>query len=137
MLNPDEEKALAWIRTMTPSSAVVQMEPTVRDRDLSPGGWGERWSLIPSFAERRMAAGLPISLMRIPEYGDKSAQVKTIYQTADPKEAWTIAHRLRIAFLYVDGLDRKVYEGAAKFDASPGFFTPVFRSGEVGVYEIK
>jgi hypothetical protein len=137
MLHPDEEKALAWIRRTTPSTALVQMEPTVRDRDLSPGDWGERWSLIPSFAERRMAAGLPISLMRVPEYSEKSALVKTIYQTTDPYEAWTIAHRLRIAFLYVDGLDRHVYEGAAKFDASPRYFTPAFRSGEVAVYEVK
>jgi hypothetical protein len=137
VLHPDEERALTWIRTMTPSTALVQMEPTVRDRELSPGGWGERWSLIPSFAERRMAAGLPISLMRVPEYAEKSAQVKTMYQTADAHEAWTIARRLRIGFLYVDALDREVYEGAAKFDVSPQFFTPVFTSGAVGVYAVK
>ena len=137
VLHPDEERALAWIRTMTPPTALVQMEPTVRDRDLSPGAWGERWSLIPSFAERRMAAGLPISLMRVPEYAEKSLQVKTIYQSASAHEAWTIARRLRIAFLYVDALDREVYEGAAKFDVSPQFFHPAFRSGSVAVYEVK
>ena len=137
VLHPDEEAALAWIRTMTPPTALVQMEPTVRDRDLSPGGFGERWSLIPSFAERRMAAGLPISLMRIPEYAEGSAQVKTIYQSASAHEAWTIARRLRIVFLYVDGLDRSAYEGTAKFDAAPQFFTSAFRSGEVGVYQVK
>jgi hypothetical protein len=137
VLHPDEERALTWIRTMTPPSALVQMEPTVRDRDLSPGAWGERWSLIPSFGERRMAAGLPISLMRVPEYAEKSLQVKTIYQTASAHEAWTIARRLRIAFLYVDALDREAYEGAAKFDISPQFFQPAFRSGSVGVYEVK
>ena len=137
MLRPDEEKALAWIRTMTPPTALVQMEPTVRDRDLSPGAWGERWSLIPSFGERRMAAGLPISLMRVPEYAEKSLQVKTIYQTASAHEAWTIARRLRIAFLYVDALDRETYEGTTKFDVSPEFFTPAFRSGSVAVYEVE
>jgi hypothetical protein len=137
VLRSDEEKALAWIRTMTPPTAVVQMEPTVRDRELSPGARGERWSLVPSFGERRMAAGLPISLMRVPEYAEKSLQVKTIYQTASAHEAWTIARRLRIAFLYVEGLDRDTYEGAAKFDVAPEFFTPVFRSGAVGVYQVR
>jgi hypothetical protein len=137
VLHPDEDRALTWIRTMTPPTALVQMEPTVRDRDLSPGAWGERWSLIPSFGERRMAAGLPISLMRVPEYAEKSQQVKTIYQTGSAHEAWTIARRLRIAFLYVDALDRETYEGAAKFDISPEFFRLAFSSGSVAVYEVK
>ncbi len=136
VLHVDEERALHWIRTSTPKTALVQMEPSVRDRDLSAGHWGERWSLIPSFGERRMAAGLPISLLRVPEYAEKSLLVKTIYQTADAHEAWTIARRLRIAFIYVDELDRAAYPGAAKFEASPQFFTPVFTSGAVGVYAV-
>jgi hypothetical protein len=137
ILTSDELEALAWIRRSTPRSALVQMEPTIRDRDSNPGGWGERWSLIPSFAERRMAAGIPISLMRIPEYAERSALVRTIYQTPNAHEAWTIARRLRIAYLYVDALDRRTYEAAAKFDTSPEFFTPVFRRGQVGVYEVR
>jgi hypothetical protein len=39
--------------------------------------------------------------------------------------------------LYVDSLDRQTYEGAAKFDRAPEFFTPVFRSGDVAVYAVK
>jgi hypothetical protein len=137
VLHPDEEQALQWIRTMTPPNALVQMEPTIRDRDAHPGGWGERWSLIPSFAERRMAAGLPISLMRVPEYGEKAAFVRTIYESQSAHEAWTLSRRLHIAYLYVDSLDRRTYEGAAKFDRAPEFFTPVFRNGDVAVYAVK
>lgn len=137
VLHVDEERALQWIRTSTPKAALVQMEPTVRDRELSAGHWGERWSLIPTFGERRMAAGLPISLMRVPAYLEKSLLVKTIYQTADAHEAWTIARRLRIAFIYVDDIDRAAYPGAAKFAASPQFFTPAFTSGPVGVFAVK
>ena len=33
VLHPEEQQALHWIRTMTPPNALVQMEPTVRDRD--------------------------------------------------------------------------------------------------------
>jgi hypothetical protein len=137
VLHRDQEEGLRWIRTMTPPNALVQMEPTIRDRDTHPGGWGEMWSLIPSFGERRMAAGLPISLMRVPGYTEKTALVRTAYQSANPHEAWTIARRLHIAYLYVDSLDRQTYEGAAKFDRAPEFFTPVFRSGDVAVYAVK
>jgi hypothetical protein len=137
VLDANEERALNWIRTATPKTALVQMEPSVRDRELSAGHWGERWSLIPTFAERRMAAGLPISLMRVPEYAEKSALVKAIYETSDPHHAWTIAHRLRIAYLYVDALDRAAYAGVAKFETSPEYFTTAFSSGDVRVFAVK
>jgi hypothetical protein len=137
VLNPDEQRVLHWIRTSTPQHALVQMEPTIRDRDLSPGGWGERWSLIPSFGERRMAAGLPISLMHVPEYQEKSLEVKTLYQSESAHEAWTIARRLHISYVYVDAIDRGAYPGVAKFAAAPQFFAPAFVSGEVVVYQVK
>jgi len=137
VLGPDEQEALAWIQRMTPATAIVQMEPTVRDRELSPGAWGERWSVVPAFAQRRMAAGLPISLIRIPAYAEKSSLVRTLYQTSDAREAWTIARKLRIDFLYVDAIDRQAYGGGAKFDTSPEFFSPVFTRGLVGVYQVR
>jgi len=136
VLHGDEERALQWIRTATPKTALVQMEPSVRDRELSAGHWGERWSLIPTFGERRMAAGLPISLIRVPEYEEKSALVKRIYETADAHEAWTIARRLRIGYLYVDPLDRTTYPGASKFDASQ-YFSVAFASGDVRVFAVR
>jgi hypothetical protein len=136
-VTPDQQHALDWIRRTTLPTAVVQMEPTVRDRDLSPGHWGEHWSLIPSFAERRMGAGMPISLMRIPEYGDRSQLVKAMYESADAREAWSIAHKLRIDYLYVDAIDRAAYPSVAKFDATPGLFTRVYASGEASVYQVK
>ncbi len=65
----DQQQAFAWLRAQTPKSAIVQMEPMVRGR--------EHWTLIPSFAGRRMAAGLPISLLPQPEYTEASELVKT------------------------------------------------------------
>jgi hypothetical protein len=112
----------------------VQMEPTVRDREIGHGNWGEWWSLIPTFAERRMAAGLPISLMRVPEYLATSERVKTMFATADAAGAAAIARSLGITYVYVDGLDRATYPGAEKFDRAPELFTPQFRRGPVGVY---
>src|SRR4029450_5435974 len=86
VLDPEQQQAMAWIRRATPRGAMRQSEPTVRDRDRSPANRGEWWSLIPSFAERRMAGGLPISLMSVPAYEQTSAQVKTMFESADARE---------------------------------------------------
>jgi hypothetical protein len=129
VLDPERQQALTWIRRATPRDAVVQMEPEVRER--------EDWSLIPSFGERRMAGGLPISLMRVPEYQQTSDRVKAMFVTEDARGAWTIAHDLRIDYIYVDALDRARYPGTAKFDHSPEQFTPAFKRGPVGVYQVR
>ena len=113
----------------TPETAIVQMEPIVRAR--------EHWTLIPSFAGRRMAAGLPISLLPQPEYLEASEQVKAIYASDDAGEASAIARRLRIDYLYVDATDTAAYpDGVRKFDEQPALFSKMFSSGEARVYRV-
>lgn len=129
VVTPEEESAFHWLRRATPPTAIVQMEPVVRDR--------EGWSQIPSFGERRMAAGLPISLMRVPEYRERSEAVRTMYATADAREAWTIARGLRIQYIYVDALDRQTYAGVEKFGRAPEYFATAFKRGAVAVYEVR
>ena len=129
VLDPEQQQGLAWIRKATPRDAIVQMEPEVRGR--------EDWSLIPSFAERRMAGGLPISLMNVPAYQATTDRVRQMFSTPSPIEAAAIARELGIDYIYVDGLDRARYPGAAKFDTAPGQFAPAFRRGAVGVYAVK
>lgn len=127
---PDQQQAFAWIQQHTEPTAIVQMEPMVRGR--------EHWTLIPSFAGRRMAAGLPISLLPVPEYQQRSEIVKRIFETPDPNEAHTLARRMGIDFLYVDSEDLSAYPvGAAKFDANPAHFRPVFRNATVRVYRVE
>ena len=126
---PDQQQAFEWIKRHTPPKSIVQMEPMVRGR--------EHWTLIPSFAARRMAAGLPISLLPLPDYPERSARVKRLFETVDPAEASAVAMQLRIDYLYVDQDDVAAYpEGTAKFDASPRYFEPVFRNGTVRVYRV-
>jgi hypothetical protein len=129
VLSSDQQAAFSWLRQNTPRQATVQMEPIVRERDS--------WSLIPSFAQRHMAAGLPISLLRVPEYRTTSEQVKTMFASPDAHEALELAHHLHIHYLYVDGTDRVAYPATAKFDTTPQYFEPVFRRGAVGVYQVK
>jgi uncharacterized membrane protein len=126
---PAQQEAFAWIRANTRDDDIVQMEPMVRAR--------EHWTLIPSFAGRRMAAGLPISLLPLPEYTEKSELVRTIFATTDATEARDIARRLRIDYLYVDTADIAAYPGGVpKFDASEAF-EQVFANGEVRVYRVR
>jgi len=128
-LSAAEQEALLWIREHTPETAVVQMEPIVRGRD--------EWTLIPAFAERRMAAGLPISLVARPEYQRRSNEIKTMFEEVDPHDAWTIAHHRRIDYIYVDAQDRKAYPaGTEKFDRAPVLFERVFGNAEVEVFRV-
>jgi hypothetical protein len=129
VIPPEEVQAFAWIRRSTPEDAVVQMEPIVRER--------EGWSLIPSFAERRMAAGLPISLMEVPAYRRTSERVQVMFATPRAQEAWDIAKALHIDYIYVDATDRAKYPETDKFDRSPELFEHVFRRGAVGVYRLR
>ncbi|MBI4476085.1 MAG: hypothetical protein HY654_02870 [Acidobacteria bacterium] len=126
-----QQAAFAWVTRETPRNAVVQMEPTTRGR--------ETWTLIPTFAERRMAAGLPISLVSKPAYETGSQRVRSLYGTADPDEACGIARRMRIDYLYVDTSDRALFgdRAMAKFDAGGDCFSRVFRNDEVSIFAVK
>lgn len=128
-LSRDQQEALDWIRRSTPPAAVVQAEPVVRGR--------ETWSLIPSFAERRMAGGLPISLMHVPDYDERSTEVQRIYAGPDAADSHRRAKALGIDYLYVDRVERAAYPEVAKFDAHPEYFQPVFRNTEVVVYALR
>ena len=134
VISAEQRAGLAWVRRATPQTAIVQMEPLVRDRST--------WSLIPSFAERRMAAGRPISLLGGTsdgsEYAERSARVRTMYQSANAREAWDIARALRIDYIWVDAVERAAYpEGVSKFEGSPTLFAPAFRNAEVRIYQVR
>ena len=123
-----QQEAFAWVRANLPEDATLQMEPVLRGR--------EHWSLIPTFAQRRMTAGLPISLLPMPEYDATSAEVQQLYRTGDSRQGWQLARGRGIQYLYVDGDDRAAYpEGVAKF--SDPYFDRVFENGEVEIYKVR
>ncbi|HEV3484152.1 MAG TPA: hypothetical protein VG106_02010, partial [Vicinamibacterales bacterium] len=127
---PKQQEAFDWIRTNTEPGAIVQMEPMVRAR--------EHWTLIPSFAARRMAAGLPISLLPLPEYTERSERVRALFATPDAQEAARIARSLRIDYLYVDDTDTAAYPaGTRKFEKHPELFERVFANEQVRVYRMR
>jgi hypothetical protein len=128
-VTPAQQEAFAWVRANLPSTATLQMEPALRGR--------EHWSLIPTFAQRRMTAGLPISLLPTPEYERVTEEVRRLYQTDQPREAWDLARGRGIDYLYVDQHDRAAYpEGMAKFSAER-YFELVFENQEVSIYRVR
>jgi uncharacterized membrane protein len=129
-VTPGQQAALAWVKHHTPQRAVVQMDTIARGRG--------HWSFIPTFAQRRMAAGLPISLLPRPEYQRLSEQVRTIFDARDAGTAHETARRLRINFLWVDAVERRTYpDGSATLAAAPEYFMPVFDNGDVQVYRVR
>ena len=129
LVTPAQQEAFRWLRANTPQDAIVQMEPILRGR--------EHWTLIPSFAGRRMAAGLPISLLPLPEYKERSERVRTLFATPNAGEAADIAHKLRLDYLYVDRDDIAAYaDGVRKFDEHPERFQRVFSNDEVRIYRV-
>ena len=127
---PDTQAAVEWIKRNTPSDAVVQMSVAPRGR--------ETWTLIPTFAERRMAAGQPISLLRMREYDRQSQLADSMFKTHDAEEASRIARSLDLDFVYVDRVEREAFgeEAAAKF-RDPRFFNEAFANGSAAVYEVR
>jgi hypothetical protein len=129
-ITPQQQQAFSWVRHATPHDAVVQMEPSIRGR--------ETWTLIPSFAERRMAAGLPISLLHEPLYDERSQLVHGLYETTDARKAWLAATELGIDYLYLDNVEREAFsrEAIDKFDRNPQYFASAFRNDEVEIFAI-
>lgn len=128
-ITPAQRRAFRWIRRQTQPQDIVQMDPTVRGRDT--------WSIIPSFAHRRMASGLPIWLLDMPVYAQRASEVSTIYTTTDAAAAWSTARAFGIDYVYIDGWERRSHDPAAlaKFDHSQ-YFKAVFRSDEVAIYRV-
>ena len=128
-ITPAEQEALAWIRGHTPADAVVQGDAFARGR--------ETWSLIPTWGERRMAGGEPISLMHEDAFDVLSGEIRDMFALPDADVAWQTARRLHIDYVYVGRAERDAYPNVAKFDADARRFLPVFRNGEVTIYAVQ
>lgn len=126
---PDSQAALTWIREHTPEDAVVQMSIEPRGR--------ETWTLVPTFAERRLAAGEPISLLQIPEYAQDSARLDSIFSTPAADEAWKVARAFRVDYIYVDEVERRAFGAALEKFGDPRYFGEVFRQGLAAVYQVR
>ena len=90
VLSREQRDGLSWIQRSTPADAVVQAEPFVRGRT--------QWSLIPSFAERRMAAGQSYFAAVDARLRRRRAKVQAILRARSAKDAHAIARQLGIQY---------------------------------------
>lgn len=124
-----EQEAFAWVRRATRSRAVVQPDPVPRARDT--------WTQLPTFGHRRMAAGLPISLINTPEYSQRSARVHhEIFATTDVSQAWRACRDMGIDYVYIGGVEREAHPAASleKFRSAPQLFVEAFRNDEATIF---
>ena len=130
-LTPGEQAAFDWIRTETPRTSIVQMDPVAHGR--------ETWSEIPTFAERRMAAARPISLMNIPEYAERSRQAHRLYSERNPEAAAQIARELGVDYIFIGPAERQDNPEAslAKFARRPDLFQQVFANEAAQIYAVR
>lgn len=129
-LTPEEQEAHAWMRTHTPTDAIVQMDPIAHGR--------ETWSQLPTFAWRRMAAAMPISLMNVPEYGERSRKAHAIYADGDPEAAAMQARELGVDYLFIGPAEVQEHAPAslAKFATRGDLFQLVFENGRTRIYRV-
>ncbi|MBA3950128.1 MAG: hypothetical protein H0X44_09315, partial [Acidobacteria bacterium] len=127
---PDQQAGFDWIRRATPPDAIVQFDPITHGR--------QNWSGIPTFTGRRMAAGLPISLLPAAEHGAAAAEVHRIFAELPPDDAHAAARARGIDYLWIDGDDRRAPTAPAldRLFARPDLFPPLFRAGETAVLAV-
>jgi hypothetical protein len=124
----DELEALNWVRQHTPANATVQVDPEVRDP--------ETWAYIPAFAERRMGAGLPISMIPLARYQRATSRVLEIYRASTADAAYLAALATGVDYVFVAPLERQRHPAIeATLDASPTLWPCVFRNGSVSIYQ--
>lgn len=128
VIPPDELEALAWLKHNTPLNATVQVDPEVRD--------AETWAYIPAFAERRMGAGLPISMIPLIRYQRATARVLEIYKAPTADAAYLAALATGVDYVVVAPLERQRHPVIeATLDGSPQLWPLVFRNGSVSIYQ--
>ena len=107
----------------------MQVDPFSRD--------SETWAYIPAFAERRMAAGLPISMVPLKKYQEGSAQVRAIFD--EPAlAAYERAVRAGINYVLVGPPERRAHEGVEqRLDSLPDLMPLLFRNGTISIYGVR
>lgn len=129
-VTPSQQYGLKWLQVATPRDAVVQADVVIRGR--------EYWTTIPSFAHRRMAAGLPISLLRQREYAVAADHAHEMFTTVSGARACEIAHDLGIEYIYLDLIEKDALPQASvdKFRLYPDCFTRGFKNAEVEIFAV-
>jgi hypothetical protein len=128
-LTPDDLQIFDWIRNNTDPKAIFQVDPVARDP--------EHWAYLPAFAERRMAAGLPISMIPLDKYKRASADIRLIFEEP-PLFAYERARRAHVNYIIVGPQERDAHAGVEdRFNSIPNQLAQVFKNGTISIYEVR
>ena len=128
-LHPDDLQIFDWIRHNTDPKATFQVDPVPRDP--------EQWAYLPAFAERRMAAGIPISMIPLAKYQKASEQIRLIYDE-QPLLAYERAVRAHVNYILVGPPEREAHPGVEDRFSGIGDRLPlVFKNGTISIYEVR
>jgi hypothetical protein len=130
-LSPAQQAGLAWIRHFTPQRTIVQADPETRFRS--------NWSIIPTFAGRRMAAGQALPLLPEPHQAGAAARVHALLTALPLDTAHDEARRLGIDYFWIDEDDVAGRLGGdpARFLPRPDLFALAFRQDQVAIYRVQ
>jgi hypothetical protein len=127
-LTPDDRQIFDWIKHNTDARDLFQVDPVPRDP--------EYWAYVPAFAERRMAAGIPISMIPLAKYQEASNNVRQLYDEP-PLLAYERAVRSHINYIIVGPQERAVHSGVEeRFDSVKDLLPLAFRNGTISIYRV-
>ena len=128
VISPAEWEGLQWVKNHTAADAVVQVDTVARDSVM--------WAYIPAFAERRMAVGVPLSMVPLKKYREGARVVQWMYDT-DPASAHAIANRAGIDYLVVGEPERRAHNAVeTRWAAYPELLPRVFHNSALSVYAV-
>jgi hypothetical protein len=130
VITPPERAAFDWIRGHTPLDAIVQPEPHVRG--------AATWAYVPAFAERRMAAGIPISMIPLRPYEQVSDSVRWgIFRAGTAEEAHTWSEFLNVHYVLVGEPERREYrDQVERMRGRDDLFETVFRNEAITIFRV-
>jgi len=128
-LTPDDLQIFDWIRHNTDLRAIFQIDPVARNP--------EHWAYLPAFGERRMAAGIPISMIPLAKYERASAEIRLLYDEP-PLLAYERAVRAKVNYIIVGPQERDGHPGVEdRFNSVPNLLPMAFKNGTISIYEVK
>lgn len=128
VLSRDELDAFAWMQRNTFPDDLFQVDPFARDANT--------WAYLPAFADRRMYSGLPISMVPLRKYEERSRRIAEIYDL-DPVRAHHRASRAHVKYIVVGPPEREAHPGVEeRFAADPSLLVPVYRNPTISIYAV-
>ena len=128
-LHPDDLQIFDWIRHNTDPKAIFQIDPVARNP--------EHWAYLPAFGERRMAAGIPISMIPLAKYEKASAEIRSLYDE-QPLLAYERAKLAKVNYIIVGPPERASHPGVEdRFGSIQNQLPLVFKNGTISIYEVR